>query len=145
MKKIEMAGLYDLCKGLKVTKISSELRTKMLANTILAKKCKAEIEEAQKAAIENATDKEREAEGVVAEARKKVQENKEYQLTEAEQDAVKTISEWNKVFNDAMLAVCNAEVEEKLKKITSDELNQLADGNELTMEQLVFLSENLVA
>ena len=145
MTKIEMAGLYDLCKGLKATNISSELRSKMLANTILAKKCKTEIEEAQKTAIENATDKERDAERVIAEARQKLQEDKDYKLTKAEEKAAKIISEWNKVFNEAMLAVCNAEADGELKKITEEELNQLADNNELTMEQLVFVSENLVA
>ena len=145
MKKIEMAGLYDLCKGLKVANMSSELRTKMLTNTIIASKCKTEIENAQKTAIENATDKEREAEKVIADARQKLQENKDYKLTKAEEKAAKVIAEWNKVFNEAMLAVCNAEVGEELQKISIDELNQLADNNEFTMEQLVFIKENLVA
>lgn len=139
-----MAGLYDLCKGLKVTNISSELRSKMLANTILAKKCKTEIEDAQKTAIENATDKERDAEKVLADVRQKLQENSEYKITETEKEAAETIAAWNKVFNEAMLAVCNAEADEELKKITEEELNQLADNNEMTMEQLVFMSENLV-
>lgn len=142
MKKIELVNLYEILRKLDAKNIDSEVRAKVLANTIAGKKAASEVEEAKKTVIEGATEEEKEASQLVQELREK---GKDYELTDSDKKAIELVNAWNKTFAEAISAELNTEVDVELKKLSTEELNKLADGNSLTMDELVLLSELMVA
>lgn len=144
MKKSELASVYGIVRRLDAKNVESEVRSKMLSNTIVAKKAATEIEEADKTVKEGATDEEKEAMETVQKVREKAQKDANYTLTEEEKKAVEVVNAWNKTYNEAMKKELNTEVSPELEKLTKEELNKLAEGNSLTFDELVLLKEVLV-
>lgn len=143
-KKIELTNLYEVIRKLDAKSIDATTRSKMLSNTIAAKRIATEIEEAKKTVVESISDEERKANDVITELQKKVKADANYIPTEEENKAAEVVKSWNKMFAEAIAAELNTEVEVLLKKITSDELDKIADKNNLTMDELVLLSEMIV-
>ena len=140
-KKIELTNLYEVIRKLDAKSIDATTRSKMLSNTIAAKRIATEVEEAKKTVVESISDEERKANDVITELQKKVKADANYIPTEEENKAAEVVKSWNKMFAEAIAAELNTEVEVLLKKITSDELDKIADKNNLTMDELVLLSE----
>lgn len=143
-KKIELTNLYEVIRKLDAKSIDATTRSKMLSNTIAAKRIATEVEEAKKTVVESISDEERKANDVITELQKKVKADANYIPTEEENKAAEVVKSWNKMFAEAIAAELNTEVEVLLKKITSDELDKIADKNNLTMDELVLLSEMIV-
>lgn len=144
MKKEQAKNLYFVIRRLDAKSVDSELRTKMLANTIATKKIATELEEAEKTLQESLTDKEREADRTVSELNRKQAADKAYLPSEAETKAVEIVNNFNKVANATMKGLFEAKADIKLKKITAEELDKLADSNPLTFDALALISELLV-
>lgn len=145
MKKSEIANVYGIIRKLDAKNVESDVRAKMLANTIIGKKAATEIEEADKTVKEGLTDEEKEAMQTIQNAQEKVGKDKNYVLTDDEKKALEVVNAWNKTYKDAMQKELDTEVDAKFEKLSKEELNKLAEGNSLTFDELVLLSEALVA
>lgn len=145
MKKSEIANVYGIIRKLDAKNVESEVRAKMLANTIIGKKAATEIEEADKTVKEGLTEEEKEAMQTIQKAQEKVGKDKNYVLTDEEKKAVEVVNAWNKTYKDAMQKELDTEVDAKFETLSKEELNKLAEGNSLTFDELVLLSEALVA
>lgn len=145
MKKSEIANVYGIIRKLDAKNVESDVRAKMLANTIIGKKAATEIEEADKTVKEGLTDEEKEAMQTIQKAQEKVGKDKNYVLTDEEKKAVEVVNAWNKTYKDAMQKELDTEVDAKFETLSKEELNKLAEGNSLTFDELVLLSEALVA
>lgn len=144
MKKSEIANVYGIIRKLDAKNVESEVRSKMLANTIIGKKAATEIEEADKTVKEGLTEEEKEAMQTIQKAQEKINKDKGYALNDEEKKAVEVVNAWNKTYKDAMQNELDTEVESKFETLSKDELNKLAEGNSLTFDELVLLSEALV-
>ena len=60
-KKIELTNLYEVIRKLDAKSIDATTRSKMLSNTIAAKRIATEVEEAKKTVVESISDEERKA------------------------------------------------------------------------------------
>lgn len=145
MKKSEIANVYGIIRKLDAKNVESDVRAKMLANTIIGKKAATEIEEADKTVKEGLTEEEKEAMQTIQKAQEKVGKDKNYVLTDEEKKAVEVVNAWNKTYKDAMQKELDTEVDAKFETLSKEELNKLAEGNSLTFDELVLLSEALVA
>lgn len=145
MKKSEIANVYGIIRKLDAKNVESDVRAKMLANTIVGKKAATEIEEADKTVKEGLTEEEKEAMQTIQKAQEKVGKDKNYVLTDEEKKAVEVVNAWNKTYKDAMQKELDTEVDAKFETLSKEELNKLAEGNSLTFDELVLLSEALVA
>lgn len=144
MKKSEIANVYGIIRKLDAKNVESEVRSKMLANTIIGKKAATEIEEADKTVKEGLTEEEKEAMQTIQKAQEKINKDKGYTLNDEEKKAVEVVNAWNKTYKDAMQKELDTEVEAKFEALSKEELNKLAEGNSLTFDELVLLSEALV-
>lgn len=144
MKKSEIANVYGIIRKLDAKNVESEVRSKMLANTIIGKKAATEIEEADKTVKEGLTEEEKEAMQTIQKAQEKINKDKGYTLNDEEKKAVEVVNAWNKTYKDAMHKELDTEVEAKFETLSKEELNKLAEGNSLTFDELVLLSEALV-
>lgn len=145
MKKSEIANVYGIIRKLDAKNVESDVRAKMLANTIIGKKAATEIEEADKTVKEGLTEEEKEAMQTIQKAQEKIGKDKNYVLTDEEKKAVEVVNAWNKTYKDAMQKELDTEVDAKFEALSKEELNKLAEGNSLTFDELVLLSEALVA
>lgn len=145
MKKSEIANVYGIIRKLDAKNVESDVRAKMLANTIIGKKAATEIEEADKTVKEGLTEEEKDAMQTIQKAQEKVGKDKNYVLTDEEKKAVEVVNAWNKTYKDAMQKELDTEVDAKFETLSKEELNKLAEGNSLTFDELVLLSEALVA
>lgn len=145
MKKSEIANVYGIIRKLDAKNVESEVRSKMLANTIIGKKAATEIEEADKTVKEGLIEEEKEAMQTIQKAQEKINKDKSYALNDEEKKAVEVVNAWNKTYKDAMQKELDTEVDAKFETLSKEELNKLAEGNSLTFDELVLLSEALVA
>lgn len=145
MKKSEIANVYGIIRKLDAKNVESDVRAKMLANTIIGKKAATEIEEADKTVKEGLTEEEKEAMQTIQKAQEKIGKDKNYVLTDEEKKAVEVVNAWKKTYKDAMQKELDTEVDAKFETLSKEELNKLAEGNSLTFDELVLLSEALVA
>ena len=86
-KKIELTNLYEVIRKLDAKSIDATTRSKMLSNTIAAKRIATEVEEAKKTVVESISDEERKANDVITELQKKVKADANYIPTEEENKA----------------------------------------------------------
>lgn len=145
MKKSECERLYKLIKTFGAQSINPTVRSKFLSIMAGTKGVVTSIDEARKAMLDGMTDDEKKLHDIRMAATLRMQNGDHTPLSEEENHAINAMKQWDEAFAKAITRELSTEVELKFDKLTSDELNMVADNNSITMDTFAFLDETIVS